>query len=272
MSPARPRAARNRRPRDDGPDIRGLVAVYGHDEVGGEARLVRGQQAMATARLQVFLGNPDEAEPLARGALADFAGAMNWLEDTPEFEVAHYRLDEAGRWVRQRFGCWLEREDLTYYRTCPADLAHNRIGLSPGMRNVIRECAVCGLDPRLCRHVTGRVYEAPRRLIGDRCNQCGAASCDHEDGLIGPVPCYHLITEVGNLDEVSLVPRPAQPMARLNRVKVDGADLEAQLGPRGWQLGMEVSCDKCLTACHGVHEVRPGANAAAGTEAQELSR
>lgn len=241
--------------------MRGLVAVYGHSEVGGPARLVRGQQAMARARLQEFLGNPGDAEPLARGALADFRGAMNWLEDTPEFEVAHYRLDQAGRWVREHFGCWLERDGETYSRTCPADLAHNRIGLSPGMRNVIRECSVCGLDPRLCRHVTGKVYEAPRRLIGHRCNQCGAASCDHEDGQLGLVPCYHLITEVGNLDEVSLVPRPAQPMARLSRVSVPLEDLEAQLGPRGWQPGMEVSCDKCLTACHGVREVRPGANA-----------
>ena len=255
MSRARPRAARDPRPRTDGPAIGGYVALYGHDEVGGMARLVRGQQAMARARLQVLLGRLGVAEPLARGALVDFAGAMNWLEDTPEFEVAHYRLDEGGRWVRERFGCWLERDGEQYYRTCPADLAHTRIGLSPGMSNVIRECSVCGLDPRLCRHVKGMVYEAPRRLIGGRCNVCGLASCGHYDGELGQVPCSHLITKV-DLDEVSLVPRPAQPMARLGRVKVDRRDLEAHVGPRGWRPGMDVSCDKCLSACHGVHEVR----------------
>jgi hypothetical protein len=233
-----------------------VVAVSGHDEVGGPARLLGGQHALARARLQNFLGNDEEAEALARGALVDFAGAMNWLEDTPEFEIAHYRLDEAGRWVRERFGCWLERDGTTYTRICPADLAHNRIGLSPGMRNVIRVCSVCGLDPRLCRHVTGKVYLASRRLIGGRCNLCDQARCDHEDGHLGSVPCYHLITEVGALDEVSIVPRPAQPMARIRRIRVPLEDLEEQLGPRGWQPGMEVSCDKCLTGCLGVREVR----------------
>ncbi|MGQ0804992.1 MAG: hypothetical protein ACT4PI_14170 [Actinomycetota bacterium] len=256
MSRTRRPAARQQARRDPS-DFGGLIATYGTDEVGGEGRLRRGQQAMARARLQLFLGNAHEAESVARRALADFAGAMNWLEDTPEFEVAHHRLDEAGRWVREMFGCWLEREDTTYARTCPADLAHNRIGLSPGMRNLVRECSVCGLDPRLCRHVTGKAYNAPRRLIGDRCNLCGLATCQHVDGEVGPVFCYHLITEVGTLDEVSLVSRPAQPMARLSRVTVPLADLTAELGPRGWVRGMDVSCDRCLTACHGVREVKP---------------
>ena len=256
MSRARPPAAR-KRPRDKrkpAADFGGLVAVYGQDEVGGPARLIRGQRAMARARLQNFLGSDDQS--LARGALVDFAGAMNWLEDTPEFEIAHYRLDEAGRWVRERFGCWLKRDGTTYTRTCPADLAHNRIGLSPGMRNVIRICSVCGLDPRLCRHVTGKVYETSRRLIGDRCNLCDQIRCNHEDGQLGSVACYHVISAVGNFDEVSIVARPAQPMARIRRVRVPLEDLKEKLGPRGWQPGMEVSCDKCLTGCLGVREVR----------------
>lgn len=256
MSPSRRPA--KRKPRAKAPaDIGGIVAVYGRDEVGGHARLVRGQQAMVQARLQLFLGKRADAESLARAALTDFAGAMNWLEDTPEFEVAHYRLDEAGRWLRERFGCWLERDGETYNRTCPADLAHIRVGFSPGMRDVTRMCSVCGLDPRRCRHVTGKMYMAPRRLIADRCNQCHLTNCDHEDGEVGPVACYHVITEVGHLHEVSIVPRPAQPMARLRRVRVRTEDLDAQLGSRGWVAGMEVSCDKCLTACRGVREVNP---------------
>ena len=95
---------------------------------------------MARARLEAVVGDRKEAERFARSALADYRAAMDWTEDTPEFEVAHFRLDEAGRWVRETFGCWLTRNGTSYQRTCPVDLAHDRIGLSPGLRNVIREC------------------------------------------------------------------------------------------------------------------------------------
>jgi hypothetical protein len=210
---------------------------------------------MGRARLQVFLGNRDAAEPLARSALADFAGAMNWLEDTPGFEVAHYRLDEAGRWIRETFGCWLERKDTTYARTCPADLAHKRVGLSPGMSNVIRECSVCGQEPRVCRHVKGKSYDAPRRMVGGRCNLCGAHECEHLDGELGLAYCSHLIVKA-DLDEVSFVPRPAQPMARIGRITMSTDELEAELGPKGWKPGMDVSCDRCLKSCMGVREVK----------------
>jgi hypothetical protein len=242
---------------EPGRNIRGYAVVYGVDD-GGEARLRRGQQNMARARLMVFMGDAAGAEPVARAALADFAGAMNWLEDTPEFEVAHYRLDEAGRWIRETFGCWLKREGSAYSRTCPADLAHIRVGMSPGMKNVVRECSVCGQDPRspTCRHIRGRAYQTTRRLVGDRCNLCDRQDCGHTDGQAGVAVCGHLYVTL-DLVEVSFVPRPAQPMARMGEIDVDAALLGAVLGPRGWKPGMEVSCDKCLSPCGGVREWDP---------------
>ncbi len=224
----------------------------------GEHHLREGQSLMARARLQSMLGEVASAEELARGALKEFWAAMNWLEGTPEFEVAHYRLDEAGRWIRQTFGCRLTREGMDYSRTCPADLAHIRAGMSPGMKNVIRECTVCGQDPRspTCRHILGRTYPATRRVVGGRCNLCNAAACGHHDGERGDVYCSHWITSA-EIDEISLVPRPAQPMARIYRVSVPTTELVATLGPRGWMPGMDVSCDRCLTACHGVREYDP---------------
>jgi len=76
---------------------------------------------MARARHRVFLGDEASAEPVVRSALADFAGAMNWLEDTPEFEVAHFWLDQAGRWIRETFGCWIPRDGAasTSHRCTP---------------------------------------------------------------------------------------------------------------------------------------------------------
>jgi hypothetical protein len=238
-------------------EVRGLVAVLG-SEVGGEGRLIRGQRTMAQARLMVVLGQQNDAEPLARAALADFAGAMNWLEDTPDFEVAHFRLDEAGRWIRETFGCWLERDGSSYSRTCPADLAHIRVGMSPGMTNVVRECSICGQDPRspTCRHIKGRRYQTTRRMVGSRCNLCDQEGCGHSDGEPGEAVCTHLIVHA-DLEEVSLVPRPAQPMARIHKVGVPLTQLESVLGARGWQAGLDVSCDKCLTACRGVREFDP---------------
>ena len=237
--------------------IEGLVVVY-CDDVGGEARLRRGQLAMARARLREQEGDSAGAEAVARAALADFAGAMNWLEDTPEFDVAHYRLDQAGRWVRETFGCWLERDGTSYSRTCPADLAHTRVGFSPGMKDVIRECSICGQDPRspTCRHIKGRPYQTTRRLIGERCNLCGRRACDHTDGQPGVAICSNVIVSA-DMEEMSLVPRPEQPMARPSKVEVDVVLLEAVLGPGGWQPGMEVSCDKCLRPCRGVREYDP---------------
>lgn len=243
---------------------RSPVTVHG-GELGGEARLRRGQQGMARARLKVFMGDEEAAEPVARAALADFAGAMNWLDDTPEFEVAHHRLDEAGRWIRETFGCWITREGTTYSRTCPADLAHLRVGMSVGTKDVIRECNVCGQDPRspTCRHIKTRTYPTTRRVVGGHCNLCGLADCGHVDGAPGDAICTHWSVRA-DLVEVSIVSRPAQPMARITKLGVPLDQLEATLGPRGWAPGMEVSCDKCQIGCRGVrecdHMLSPAAN------------
>jgi hypothetical protein len=224
----------------------------------GEAYLREGQGAVAKARLQVGLGEAGGAESLARGALAQLSAAMNWLEDTPEFEVAHFRLDEAGRWIRETFGCWLNRQGTEYSRTCPADLAHSRLGFSPGMKNVIRECTVCGQEPRLCRHITGRAYPAARRVVGGRCNLCDRETCSHHDGEMGTAVCGHYIVSC-EIVELSIVTRPAQPMARIEKVSMSTKEIAEHVGA-GWHPGMDVSCDRCLAVCYGVieHEPDPG--------------
>lgn len=93
-------------------------------------------------------------------------------------------------------------------------------------------------------------------MVGGECNLCGAKACEHKDGDPGEVVCSHWIVSA-DLQEVSLVPRPAQPMARIHKVGVRRETLEAVLGPQGWETGMEASCDKCLAACRGVREYDP---------------
>ncbi|GAA1871013.1 hypothetical protein GCM10009836_59640 [Pseudonocardia ailaonensis] len=155
--------------------------------------------------------------------------AMNHLEDTATFEDAHTELDRAGRLARQKFaeGCHLDLdEDLTYHQSCPVALAHNRVGLSPGM--IVREsqCSICESDPEDCIHITGRTYDGER--------------------------CVRIIKEADIL-EVSFVARPNQPDARINRVSVDIGRLKRGLGS-DFHPGVPVLCDNCLTPCGGVYD------------------
>ena len=170
--------------------------------------------------------NRDESESLARQALATFRSAMNWLEDTDHFVLAHEKLDEAGAFVRRTYGCRVHQEGTSYQQRCPVALAHNRIGFSPAL--VVREaaCSICGEDPEDCPHVIGRLYNGER--------------------------CYRILKKV-DIIEVSLVSRPAAPDARVRAISVSTEELRVALPPE-WAPGMPVNCDRCLSPCDGVHE------------------
>jgi hypothetical protein len=198
----------------DGPTRRGL------------GLLRAGRRAFNHARYLMSVGADDEAEAKARAALPTLRSAMNWLEDGPYFEQAHTQIDQAGRFVRETFGCPLLFEDGTYYQTCPVALAHNRIGLSPGTVIKKSECSICRHPPDTCEHISGRMY----------------------DGKV----CHRIITEAGLL-EVSLVYRPRQPDARIMKISIDTAKIRRK-APEDWQPGDLVQCDNCLSDCGGVYD------------------
>ena len=188
-------------------------------------RLRAGRRMMNQSRYLVTVEGPTpEAEKKARDGLRILRSAMNWLEGTDDFETAHSALDEAGRYTRETFGCWLTLDEQGYAVTCPVSLAHNRVGLSIG--GIVREarCSVCQLDPYDCDHITGEYY----------------------DGIL-------CVREVHRIDllEVSFVTRPAQPDARIERMSVSARELQQHLGTK-WKPGMPVSCDRCLTSCSGL--------------------
>jgi hypothetical protein len=181
------------------------------------------------ARIIGIDGAAPEVQPILRQSLRTLRSAMNWLEDTPYFEEAHQRLDAAGRLARETFpdGCHLTYENGTYFQECPADLAHNRIGMSIGY--LVREaaCSICAEDPEDCPHIKGRVY--------------------------GGETCHRVIKKL-DLLEVSFVGRPAQPDARIERVSIEKSRLRSRLG-ESFEPGIAVACDRCLSPCDGV--VRP---------------
>ena len=75
----------------------------------GLQRLAKGKGCVALAR--GLLGKDrSAAEREARDALGVLRSAMDWLEDTEWFDVAHQELDHAGRFVRETFGCVLHQE------------------------------------------------------------------------------------------------------------------------------------------------------------------
>jgi hypothetical protein len=111
-------------------------------------------------------------------------------------------------------------------------LAHNRVGFSPGYIVRAAECSICHLDPEDCGHIAGRTY----------------------DGEV----CHRILTQL-DLLEVSLVGRPAQPDARIERIGVGDAELRERLGPR-FRRGIPVTCDRCLTPCDGVRRPFEGSS------------
>lgn len=193
-------------------------------------RLLRANRALGQVRIQVLTGGSRKvANALGRDALSLFRSAMDWSEGTALFDRAHHELDLAGRYMREKFGCELHFEKGSYLQRCPVALAHTRIGLSPGYIVEDARCSICGRDPEDCTHITGRTYD------GQMC-----------------------VREIhsAKLVEVSFVPRPANPDARITSETLDMRDLRRQFGP-SFKPGVRISCDRCLNRCLGVNEVDP---------------
>ena len=191
------------------------------------------------------------AEGRARAALGSFASALNWAEDTPREDEAHSALDAAGRWVRTTFGCRVEQEGTEYFASCPVSLGHARVGLSAGGQ-ARRMCSLCGEDLSECEHLPGVAYRVPggAKDLG-WCRVCRSkGSCAHSPDESYRAFIVAVITEM-QLDEVSIVPKPAHPDARIQRISISVQELQSALGPE-WTPGMVVSCDMCLSDCGGL--------------------
>lgn len=160
-------------------------------------------------------------------ALETLRSAMNRLEGTDDFEEAHRALDTVGRAQNQIFpsSCLFSYEDGNYIDKCPVSLAHTRVGVSIGVIIRESECSVCGRDPEDCAHVSGRTY--------------------------GGIFCSRIVKRF-DADHVALVETPDFPDARVTASVVDMARFQAAFGD-DFVPGTQVTCDRCLTDCAGVH-------------------
>lgn len=222
-----------------------------------EGALIAGSDSLDCSRrlLEESCEDWAEAEAAARQALPHFRSALDWAEDTDREDEAHRAMDAAGRWTCETFGCELEYTDGTYYRTCPVDLGHNRIGFSVG-GVATRICSLCDLDISDCEHDPSQEYLTPggSSPLG-YCRVCMEQSCtEHRPHLQYPARPGSIITEM-QLDEISVVSRPAQPDARIHRQEVTLGYLEDGLGD-DFSPGVPVICERCLSACGGLIQMQ----------------
>lgn len=221
------------------------------------AHLESADGLLSSARAQESNEASTEAEALARRSLADFRSALDWAEDGPDEADCHQRLDAAGRWVRETFGCSLSWNGSTYYDTCPVSLGHTRMGFSIGGTVERRICSLCGQDLSNCQHVRGTAYYVPGGT-GDLgwCRVCLETACTHSESKLYRAEVIAMLSGI-EVTEVSLVSKPDNPLARVQILSVSCEDLREFLGPE-FEPGMEVSCDRCLQPCDGLH--RPNLN------------
>lgn len=84
----------------------------------------------------------------------------------------------------------------------------------------------------------------------DVCSACDRAGCGHAPGEPARVICGSLLADI-DLVEVSLVPRPRDPLARITSREVDAEELAGMLG-RAPRPGERVLDHSCMHHCSGM--------------------
>ncbi|KUN80355.1 hypothetical protein AQJ66_26830 [Streptomyces bungoensis] len=150
------------------------------------------------------------------------------FRDSALFESAHELVDEVGALLRRHYSdsCTLPYRDGAYYRECPVDLAHQRVGLSPEVRVLESKCSICNLDPEDCDHLPGEMYDGRE--------------------------CRSVITKA-EMTALAIVANPRQLVTRPTSIPAGTpAELSAALGPK-FRPGVQLCCDRCLSACDGLN-------------------
>jgi len=174
-----------------------------------------------------------DAEQHLLDARAALATAMNHAEgaDDALFAKTHQALDETGRLMRTHFPrrCRIPFRDGAYFRECPVELGHLRVGMSIEADVERVRCSVCDgdlLDEDGCPHIEGR-------------------TCDG-------VECFGIV-ESADIKAVALVGRPDFPDARFTSIGYDVDYLTRQAG-REFTPGTSLLCNECLSPCTGLNE------------------
>jgi hypothetical protein len=159
-----------------------------------------------------------DAEFLGRDALTSAVQAFNLLEDMPEADDAHRLIHEIGMFVSRHFGCKINLRDGLWRWECLVIIAHMRLGQSVAF-TARRICSICrqNIMSDQCSHLPGQIYDVPV-VDASRC-PCGTNDChSHMEGDILKVYPTSFVEEADSLDEISWVPRPRDPLARIEAI------------------------------------------------------
>jgi hypothetical protein len=175
---------------------------------------------------------PQEAEQKGREALALGASAFYWLDGTELGEVTHQELHEwAASSVRASDANCTSPAHPTS-KDVPSLSHTSGLALALGSRGTVSARSAAKMYPSVCM--------SP---------DCSEHSSDH----VYPTRAGTIVTE-GAPHEVSIVPKPAHPDARLTAIPIYSAELVEYLGPK-FRIGMPVICSQCLGDCAGFTEL-----------------
>jgi hypothetical protein len=192
-------------------------------------------------------------EKRARGALGAAVDAFDHLEDTELAGDAHAWAHAIAEMVAGLFGCRALLENDRWFDVCRLSLMHLRVGQSAGFA-ARRLCSVCDRDQSSlpgCGHTHGVTYSrvADRRADGS-CTICGNLEClTHTPDETYPVLACAQVRDVDRLDEISVVPRPRDPLARYTAVEIPGYALEGL--PDHDDPDASLYCEWCIAPCTG---------------------
>jgi hypothetical protein len=195
----------------------------------------------------------DAPEQRSRAALRTGVAAFNYLEDTALAADAHMHAHTIGELVAGVFGCRAELKDGRWFDVCPLSLMHLRAGSSVGFV-ARRHCSVCGRDIADCEHLPEATYPMVAARPDGECTICGTAECvTHVPGTLYQVEPHAVVREIDRLDEISIVARPRDPLARFEAVEIPAQAVAALPGSDAPDGVLE--CQRCVSPCTGFTSV-----------------
>ena len=210
-----------------------------------------GRRALASA-VEAYIWFDDASRDLHPRTLVQVGvsstGAIQGCFIERLVQDAHLLLHQAGELVGGLFGCLITAKDGTWFDRCEVALAHLRFGNSAGI-TMSYSCSICALPVGTCAHILGDIYDVQVEKSGSECSACGEACIEHVDGQV-----VRLVAEPRPvnpvLHEISLTPRPRDPLCRITARSIGTDQLVRHLG-RHPQVDEVVWDHGCMHPCGG---------------------
>lgn len=187
-----------------------------------QAALAEGAELVERAEIALQKKRRTTGEELFRQSLTKLREATLW---EPDVSAHREYLHRTGLRVHHLFGCRIEFKKGEYSVSCPVMLSHTKGGFSIGGTATV-VCSICGANVLECAHIGGRQYNrVTAARMGVLCNICGKRKCSHVEGRsYDGVERFGLVTDL-DLDHISYVESPADPLCAVYSYNLPKADI-----------------------------------------------